>query len=658
MVARDANETTWYVLRYAEDYTPATPSNPNDPFATDSRPWVEDEILYDPDRGVLELTPQPNGREARLLPGLALTARERIVASDPQRGRIVVTDCDGTSRDLTCEPNVLAQPAGLAVDRRGYLYVADPAARRVVVLSLPDAHVVATLGGLQEPVDVAIGARGRIYVADREAGAIVVFSPRMRQCARFDARGGTDLPAAPRPIAVMVADDGAVLVADAHHPRLLTFDANGVPGPDRTVLAHSETLGLDISGLAREAFGPAHLRSIAADCGRATARDLGVGLARVHARLRLARLALRQRYATRGVVVTRRLDGARPGTVWHKIAVEADLPPRTGLTIETATADTPDPAAADLRWSAPTDADGRPVGYSTAVPDQLVLSEPGRFLWLRITVQGPTTATPSVRAIRAYYPRRSYASLLPAVFTADPAAAQFVPRFLSLFEHVLTGIEDRYDAFNDTLDPCVAPSAVLDWLGALVDLCLDPSWSLARRRCLVSRAVELYDRRGTPHGIVEFVELYTGVRPVLLESFTQRPQQPAKLGRPRHVLGCTTELVAACDDIPPDAVLFAAHAHRFTIYVPLPDECDEEVLAAVVERIIATNKPAHTVHELQLVRPDAALGIHTRVGVDFVIGGSSPTTRLSDPHAPTPAGRARGSALGVDTVLRPIDAAP
>ena len=44
-------------------------------------------------------------------------------------------------------------------------------------------------------------------------------------------------------------------------------------------------------------------------------------------------------------------------------------------------------------------------------------------------------------------------------------------------------------------------------------------------------------------------------------------------------------------------------AHRFTVLVFLQDDCEEETLTAVVNRIVEVNKPAHTVHTLRIVRP-------------------------------------------------------
>ena len=176
------------------------------------------------------------------------------------------------------------------------------------------------------------------------------------------------------------------------------------------------------------------------------------------------------------------------------------------------------------------------------VPDRLVFSPPGRWLRMRITLGSDGGATPSVRAIRVFYARASYLDLLPRVYRRDPESAFFLEHFLALFEHVFTGVEDRYELFTRQLNPGAAPLDILNWLACLVDLSFDPSWPIERRRALVLAAMDLYATRGTPRGLARYVEIYTGVRPVIVESFLERPLRPPFLGMPGIYLGSTTHL--------------------------------------------------------------------------------------------------------------------
>jgi phage tail-like protein len=208
-----------------------------------------------------------------------------------------------------------------------------------------------------------------------------------------------------------------------------------------------------------------------------------------------------------------------------------------------------------------------------------------------------------------------------------------------LFERVLTGIEDRYEQFSRWLDPRAAPLEIINWLGLLVDLTFDPSWPLARRRALVGAAMELYRTRGTIAGLRRYVEIYTGAAPVIREMFLERPGQPALLGIGNSLLGSGLALSPPNATTSPPAALIAAYAHRFTVVVYPDDACDAETLLPVVDRIVTTNKPAHTIHSLVAVYPDARVGVQDTIGVDLVIGGGVPTPP-------------DGGGLGVDTVLR------
>ncbi len=650
MPARDANDTTWYLLRYAEDFLARGAARNAPPLSDPSSPSLEPSLFFDSERGRLELLPEPPEVSVSPLSGLAVDVNGEIHRVDPTTGRLRVRRCDGSERALTCEPHVLIRPAGLALDRRGLLYVADPGARRVVVLRPEDGGVEAVLAGpLTEPVDVAVSPEGWSYVADR-AGAISVFTPRFGRHARFVPvlPGGGD----PRPIAVMMAEDGSVLVADANHPRLLRFTPAGEPLADVELRSLVASLaGGDVALDALEkAYGARAPRFLAAGCCPLPSNDGGVRLASVHRALRLLRLSLGRAFQRSGVFVSRALDSGLPGTAWHKVELDAELPPGTAVTVETLTSESsPPPHGQPRTWDAPRDANGTARPFQAEVPDQLVQSAPGRFLWLRVTLSSDGTDTPSVRALRVRYPRNSYAALLPPAFLADPEAALFLPRFLALFEHVFTGIEDRYDSFNRQLSPGAAPREVIDWLATLVDLAFDPSWPLERRRALVAEAMSLFRARGTVRGLERYVEVYTGVRPRITESFLSRPGRPAFLGRPGSILGCGLPLLACAPASTPDGVLYDAHAHRFTVHVYVDDSCDAEVMRKVVDRIVEVNKPAHTVHALRLVFPDAQVGVQTTVGLDFVVGAPAAAgTRVAEPsEGPAP----RGGTLGRDTIL-------
>ena len=100
-------------------------------------------------------------------------------------------------------------------------------------------------------------------------------------------------------------------------------------------------------------------------------------------------------------------------------------------------------------------------------------------------------------------------------------------------------------------------------------------------------AVELFRWRGTKRGLSRFLEIYTGVRPIIHD----QPQTGAVLG-PDTPMGGPATIIG---DVPP-------HTFTVTLPVPNPTDIDEEI----VHRIIAAEKPAHTAYRLLIVRRDAA----------------------------------------------------
>jgi phage tail-like protein len=644
VVATNANNETWYMLRYASDFTPR-PAGVVPPFQS---PHLDHKLLWDDQRHVLELRPLAPTGEAQPPPGVAVDPDGAVYRSDPDGARVVVTRCDGSERSLVRGRGVFASPAGLALDRLGFLYVADPIARRVVVVLPENGEVEAVLAqGLVDPVDVAVSPEVRVFVADRAGGTIVRFNGRFERCGEFAPRNAEGLPVKPKPIAVMVDADGSVLVADATYPRLLRFAPDGTPLADVDAAARVRSVtasGVTLAALTK-IYGARMPRFLAGICRPPRPpHDGGEALAAAHLAIRLLLLHLDHDFADKGAWVSACLDGGSPGVQWDKVVLDAEIP--AGCSIEVAAQSNDDPT--QLASFASNETATTPA--LTHLHERLLFTPPGRYLRLRLKLRSDGTATPSVRAVRVFYPRVSYTDLLPRVFRRDADAASFLSHFLALFEHTLTRAEDRYERFSRDLNPATVPADAVDWLASLVDLAFDPSWSLARKRALLENIMELYRTRGTVRGIQRYIELYTGERPEILEGFLERPLQSPALGAQGMRLGATTLLSATSAQAAPETLLEHRFANRFTVFVYSTDECEDSVLLSVVDRIIATSRPAQAAYSLRLVRPEARVGT-ARVGLDVVLGArETPGTRLAGCPEPGALAKGRG-VLGIDSVL-------
>jgi phage tail-like protein len=227
-------------------------------------------------------------------------------------------------------------------------------------------------------------------------------------------------------------------------------------------------------------------------------------------------LALPQpRYLRRASVVTPAWDSGIPACVWHRIALDLRLPLGTGIGIETRAADDQadlerlpwraapgparSPAGSELPWRATTSA----TDAASGTWGTLLQEAHGRWLQVRITLSGDGRQTPLLRGLRAWFPRFSYAAAyLPPVYRTAPADADFLDRFLALFEGEFTRWEERIAAAQQLFDARTAPAATLDWLASWVGLTLDPGTDEARRRLLIRHAMTSHARRGTVPGLL------------------------------------------------------------------------------------------------------------------------------------------------------------
>jgi len=222
------------------------------------------------------------------------------------------------------------------------------------------------------------------------------------------------------------------------------------------------------------------------------------------------------------------LDGKEPGCVWHRLMLDACIPPGCDVRIRSRAADEIDalevaawvdqPAPyhraeeSELPYARPFGnlAPDDPANAHLGTFETLLTGNNGQFLQLEVTLRSDGRASPKIRALRAYYPRFSYLyKYLPAVYREDRTAADFLDRWLANPEGLLTSIEDRIAHAELVLDAATAPPEYLAWLGGWFDALLDPSWEESRRRLFLKYAWLLYRWRSSPLGLLAFLRLAT-----------------------------------------------------------------------------------------------------------------------------------------------------
>ncbi len=272
------------------------------------------------------------------------------------------------------------------------------------------------------------------------------------------------------------------------------------------------------------------------------------------------------------------LDSGEVDTVWHRLYVEASIPAGCALRVWLAADnDLKDPMKDEtLHWfehrfgeryrqGAPGDVPvGSWVPQSSELPHHpgllpctgeagrkglftvliqrsglKVRSLRGRYLLVRVELDGPGNATPELFAVRAYAARFSYVDhYLPGLYreqtfapeadeTGRATPADFLERYIGNIEGLLTSIEDAVARSDLLTRPQTAPPEALQWLSGWIGFQLEPGWSESQQRRFLENAAELYAWHGTLRGLNLALEIATdgGVRRgqiVVLEDYRLR----------------------------------------------------------------------------------------------------------------------------------------
>jgi phage tail-like protein len=363
----------------------------------------------------------------------------------------------------------------------------------------------------------------------------------------------------------------------------------------------------------------------------------------------------RMHYKQDGRVFGCALDSGHDQSRWGRITVEACVPPGTELTVRAFSRDeldftdpvdglgagTDTPTPSQHTWghyaAAPQklyrDTSQRPLSPTPAEGfafyDAPLIVAPGRYLWLVFELKGTRNKSPRLRAATVEYPGHDLLSKLPRTLWQEPAARDFLFRYLVPVAAMLDEWEGVSGARHRLLDARIAPSAALPWLAGFVALVLDPCWPESAQRQMILEAATLFRTRGTLASLRRMIEILTQAEVIVIEHFRLRgggvvgnpavKASQAVLGVGYRIGGMIGKVdSAALADAEP--VDFDDFAHRFTVTVAAA--LSEEQLAGV-RRLIEHHKPAHTDFTLCTSATSMRAGVGAHLGISSVIGTSS-----------------------------------
>lgn len=261
------------------------------------------------------------------------------------------------------------------------------------------------------------------------------------------------------------------------------------------------------------------------------------------------------------------LDSGQADTHWHRLYLDASIPPGCSIQIAARVYATPEqrgnavlipqpePLWNPLPSELPFAKSLAEVKAGTGGLFEILLQRPdgpvrrlsGRYLQLQVTLRGNGSRTPCLYAIRVYAPRFSYQeAYLPEMYRQE---LRFDPdnstgfangpdtreRLLAAFEGMLTPLEGCIAASAQLVHPDSAPPEHLPWLTEVLGTPLPTHWPEARQRRLARETTLVQQYKGTLSGVNMALDIASdgGVQRgeiVLVENFRLRRTMATILG--------------------------------------------------------------------------------------------------------------------------------
>jgi phage tail-like protein len=624
--------------------------------------------------GALALA-DPSGRFGDLVPppNIVLCTDGTVFLLDRARGVLRrFDDCACTFVDVPCTggigagarqlaapmalsahgPNLLVLDAGISGGPLGRVLVFSRHGFALRAIWTPPKNAVPLAW---QPSAMAVDPQGRALVADTANGAIHIFDRAGRWRGAWPGFGAVSAIAVDRFGRIYTIIPGATEV------RISGADGRQVP------------TATEIDAV-RHCFAP--LPDFASDSsGRINlaGRCAGAGWFDAAGQPSNDQTAQPPAFAASGTWLSTPVDSGIGRCIWHRVIADAHLPPHTTISILTYTAEVAQPIELVAAL---------PAASWTAVPltgrrEALILSPPGRFLWLTVALTGDQQSTPRLHRLRIEFPRVSLRRYLPRAFGPDPVSADFADRLLAIFDEGFRSVERKIDQQADWFDPRSASDKslaagtpdMLTWLASWIGVTFDRAWPVARRRGFLMQAAKLYSWRGTLPGLRQALLLYLGLDgvrlpchpagcapacappprawqppPLVLEHWKIRRWLYLGAGRlgdaavlwgeaiiGRSQLGNNAQLGVTRLDTTLAAVTdpFNADANAFTVFAPgsLARSARER---ASIQRMLAGETPAWAKATLRFVQPRMRVGIQACIGFDSVVGSWPEGVRLNE----------------------------
>ena len=301
------------------------------------------------------------------------------------------------------------------------------------------------------------------------------------------------------------------------------------------------------------------------------------------------------------------IDSGEPGFRWSRAWLEGVFPPDTTVRLRCYLSDTPEEDEGGF---------DRLVQQLCDVPDPLTAAQTlfgapisdgtdflipgcGRYLRLMAELGSSSGESPAITALRVQLAADHMTDYLPAIYRSE----DFTYRFLSIFDSMVSDLEQRINTISAELDLNEANDGMLSYLASW--LCLEPGSDRAAMQRDMRTALDDYETMYSLEGIHRTIRRLTGHDAIIIEGKDVDPNSPD------------------AGDSDMLRRLYGEDAFRFFVLL------DGEVLSTVQarERFLEQMRdyiPAGVEMQLVPLTPGIQLGSHTYLGINTVLKGYVP----------------------------------
>ena len=315
--------------------------------------------------------------------------------------------------------------------------------------------------------------------------------------------------------------------------------------------------------------------------------------------------------AETGCFLSRLLDSREKGMAWHRITMDTATLGEASIQVAFYGTDQKAIACHDRMWdldeliqTEEVELEDKLKAFAPYLqkralnPADLLLHEvKGQYLWFAAELFGQGSESPKLGNIRIQFPMESWISYLPAVYRQEKESARFLESYLGVFQSVYQDLEEKIRQSAGCLDADTDQDEFLSWMAGWLDIEDTRFWNREKLRQFLKTATELFGMRGTRQGLVRMLELYLGVKPLVVE-YAEAEQY--HLSR-----------------------FYGIDENSFAVLLPeacVPSAKEYETVLHLIQETV----PVHMQFQMELMKPMMLLGSYSYVGINSRLGHYQP----------------------------------